>query len=1095
LEQFFLPLGELKNFDEIDLKNTTLLTGVIGSQKWHMLAAVMAKHDRKALIITHSELAAKTIYEDMSFFFDDVFVFPARDPLYYVADAKSSDTSHTRFDILKILTEKSKCTVITPAETLVERIIPQRDFVEQIINIKVGDFLYIDELAEKLVNLGYSRASQAEGAGQFAVRGGIVDVYTVLSDVLAVRIEFFGDEVDSIRQLDPLTQRSLEKLQSAEICPLHDTTTKNSTLLDYFSKDTILVFDEPSYIDKHIELFRAEYEENAKQATLKEQNLSGWQKPLEYTATLRLAEKFATLLLSDMNVKSAYFEPKQIEKFRVKTNPPLRHSPQDLKEDLLFWLNKAYRVLILADAEQTGINLANSLAKEGLPARYDENLTKIPPGVVTVSKGTLSEGFEYVDCKFTVITGKEIFPKSIKKKKRKKKNPIAHFSDLKPGDYIVHDNHGVGVFSGIEQIVVDGMTRDYLNIAYKDGSIKIHTAQMDQIQKYIGGRSADGEQLRVKLNRLGGTDWARAKSRVRTAVKILAADLVQLYAKRQAAKGFVYSSDSIWQTEFEALFPYEETEDQLAAIEDVKNDMESTKIMDRLICGDVGYGKTEIAIRAAFKAAQDGKQVAYLVPTTILAQQHYGNFIDRMANYPIAIERLSRFQTAKEQKDTLNAISLGSVDIVIGTHRLLSKDVKFKNLGLIIVDEEQRFGVSHKEKLKAMKADVDVLTLTATPIPRTLHLSLTGLRDMSLLNEPPEERKPVQTYVMEYNPDLVKEAITREIGRGGQVYYLHNRVRNIEEETARVKELVPLVNVAFAHGQMSENQLEDIMIKFGNGEIQVLVCTTIIEAGLDIPNVNTIIIQNADFLGLSQLYQLRGRVGRSNRMAFAYLMYRKDKILDEVASKRLRTIRDFTEFGAGFKIAMRDLEIRGAGNLLGAEQHGHMDAVGYEMYCKLLAEAIDELDGKMKEAEFETSIDVEVNAYIPSHFIEDEQQKIEIYKKIAMIKTQEDWRDVQEEIEDRFGNLPRIVQNLLDIALLKSTANGFGITAINQGEKQLVFTFRPDANIDGAALAAFIITQNGRIFLANDEEPYITCRLKPNENILELLKFIIGNLR
>ncbi|MCL1878613.1 MAG: transcription-repair coupling factor, partial [Defluviitaleaceae bacterium] len=571
------------------------------------------------------------------------------------------------------------------------------------------------------------------------------------------------------------------------------------------------------------------------------------------------------------------------------------------------------------------------------------------------------------------------------------------------------------------------------------------------------------------------------KSRARQAVEILAEDLIKLYAERQAANAHVYGTDTVWQTEFEAAFHHTETDDQLAAIEDVKRDMESPRVMDRLVCGDVGYGKTEIAIRAAFKAVQDGKQVAYLVPTTILAQQHYYTFTSRMKSYPIAVERLSRFQTKKEQQVTLKNLASGASDIVIGTHRLLSKDVKFKDLGLIIVDEEQRFGVGHKEKLKEIRANVDVLTLTATPIPRTLHFSLTGIRDMSLLDEPPEERRPVQTYVMEYSAEFVRDAISRELARGGQVYYLHNRVRNIAEEATRVAALVPQARVAFAHGQMSETELENIMHDFVEGEVDVLVCTTIIETGLDIPNVNTIIIQNADFMGLSQLYQLRGRVGRSSRLAYAYLMYRRDKVLREEAEKRLQTIREFTEFGAGFKIAMRDLEIRGAGNLLGQQQHGHMDSVGYDMYCKLLAEAVGGLRGEAPAVEHETNIDISVDAFIPTHLVPDEQQKLEIYKKISLINSQQDYYDVQEEIEDRFGATPPPVVNLLNVALMKSEARALGIISIAQKSKNIVLTFRADAPINPDTLMQTIQQNPARLLFTMAQNPYVTIRALKNE--------------
>ena len=678
-----------------------------------------------------------------------------------------------------------------------------------------------------------------------------------------------------------------------------------------------------------------------------------------------------------------------------------------------------FRVVILAGPKSKGERLAKELNDRNIFCSYKSNLSEpVSKGEIIISQGSLYRGFEYGMIDFVIISDKEVFGEVKKKRKTKKKtsgSKIENFTDLNPGDYVVHENHGIGIYQGIEKITIDNISKDYLKIRYSDnGNLYVSINQMDMIQKYIGGESRS-----PKLNKLGGSEWGKAKARVRKAVTDLAKELIELYAKRQNTKGHKYGPDTVWQREFEDMFPYEETEDQLNAIEEVKKDLESDKIMDRLICGDVGYGKTEVAIRAAFKVVQEGKQVAYLVPTTILAQQHYNTFIQRMKDFPITVDLLSRFRTKTEQQITIEELKRGMVDIVIGTHRLLSKDVVFKDLGLLIIDEEQRFGVAHKEKLKHLKEKVDVLTLSATPIPRTLHMSLIGIRNMSILNEPPEERYPVQTYVMEYNTEFVKDAIRREIGRGGQVYYLYNRVQNIDKIAAKIQELIPEAIVTYAHGQMSERQLENIMMDFINREIDVLVCTTIIESGLDIPNVNTIIIQDADCLGLSQLYQLRGRVGRSNRIAYAYLMYQKDKVLQEGAEKRLQAIKEFTEFGSGFKIAMRDLEIRGAGNLLGSQQHGHIDAVGYDLYSKLLEEAIKKEQGEEIKEHFETLIELDIDAYIPQKYIEDEIQKLEIYKKIAVIQTQKDYYDVQEEIEDRYGDLPESVQNLLEIALIK----------------------------------------------------------------------------
>jgi transcription-repair coupling factor (superfamily II helicase) len=668
---------------------------------------------------------------------------------------------------------------------------------------------------------------------------------------------------------------------------------------------------------------------------------------------------------------------------------------------------------------------------------------------------------------------------------------------LKVGDYVVHENHGLGVYEGIEQIKVDRVTKDYMKIRYADsGVLYILATQMDLIQKYAG---ADAKK--PKLNKLGTGQWMKTKSQVKRAVRLVAKDLVSLYAARQSMEGHVYESDTVWQKEFEEMFPFEETEDQIQAIEDTKRDMESKKIMDRLICGDVGYGKTEIAIRAAFKAVQEGKQVVYLVPTTILAQQHYNTFIQRMKDFPVRVDLLCRFRTPAQQKKTVEDLKKGLVDIVIGTHRVLSKDVGYKDLGMLIIDEEQRFGVTHKEKIKQLRKNVDVLTLTATPIPRTLHMSLIGIRDMSVLEEAPMDRMPIQTYVMEYNDEMVREAIERELSRNGQIYYVYNRVQDIADVSGRVQRLVPEANVAFAHGQMNERQLENIMYDFINGDIDVLVSTTIIETGLDISNANTMIIHDADQMGLSQLYQLRGRVGRSNRMAYAFLLYRRDKLLKEIAEKRLAAIREFTDLGSGFKIAMRDLEIRGAGNLLGAEQHGHMEAVGYDLYCKMLNEAVKQEKGELPEEVYATSIDLNLDAYIPRSYIPNEYQKLDIYKRIASIENEEEMDDMVEELIDRFGDIPRKVQQLLRVAVLKGMAHEAGLTSVEQKDGELKLTMFERANVQVARISPLVEKYRGELVFKADNTPYFLYRKKgrsgkeKEEDVLEVVKMLLIDIK
>ena len=715
-----------------------------------------------------------------------------------------------------------------------------------------------------------------------------------------------------------------------------------------------------------------------------------------------------------------------------------------------------------------------------------------------VASGRLGNGFEYPTLKFVVLSEKDIF-KERKAKKPKKKSQysgqkINSLSEISVGDYVVHEKYGLGIYRGMEKIESDGITKDYINIEYKDASnLFVPASQLELIQKY-----SNLSARKPKLNKLGGTEWEKTKSRVRSQVQIAAQDLVKLYAERQAKEGYAYGKDTVWQKEFEELFPYEETEDQLSAIEDTKRDMESHRIMDRLICGDVGYGKTEVAIRAAFKAVMDSKQVVYLVPTTILAQQHYNSFKERMEHYPVEIAMLSRFCTPKEQKRIFDGLKNGTIDIVIGTHKVLSKNIKYKNLGLLIIDEEQRFGVKQKEKIKQLKKDVDVLALSATPIPRTLHMSLAGIRDMSVLEVPPVDRRAIQTYVMEYNEELVREAIERELGRGGQVYYVYNRVNNIDEVAAGLQRLLPNATVEYAHGQMGERQLETIMSGFINKEIDVLVSTTIIETGLDIPNVNTMIIQDAQLFGLSQLYQLRGRVGRSNRTAYAFLMYRRNSILKEEAEKRLKAIREFTDLGSGFKIAMRDLEIRGAGNLLGAEQSGHMESVGYDLYCKMLNEAVLTMKGEQQEVDtFTTSIDLSIDAYIPETYIKSESEKLSWYKRIATIETQEESEDMIEEMTDRYGDTPAPLIRLMDVALLREEAHQAWLLSIEQKGSKILFTMNPRAKVRVEEIDGFLKQYRNKMKIKPEANPVFVFESTgiPKKDLLAKVREIIGKIQ
>ena len=874
---------------------------------------------------------------------------------------------------------------------------------------------------------------------------------------------------------------------------------KTESLLEYLPENTLVVIDEPNRLTEHAKTTEEEFRESMIHRLEKGYLLPGQMEVIRnHQEVVHRFHQMHTLSLSTMEPRGTGWNFTMEMQLTVKSVNPYNNSFEMLVKDLLRWKKSGYRMLLLSPSRTRAARLAKDLQDQELSAFYSEDPEElIQPGQIKVTWGRVSRGFEYPMVKYVVISETDIFGKE-KKKKRKKSQysgkQIQSFSELSVGDFVVHENHGLGVYRGIEKMEVDGVVKDYIKIEYAGKSnLYILATQLDVLQKYAGSDAAKTP----KLNKLGGQEWKKTKTKVRGAVKNIAKDLVALYAARQQEAGFRYGPDTVWQREFEEMFPYDETEDQRLAIEATKADMESRKIMDRLICGDVGFGKTEVAIRAAFKAAQEEKQVIYLVPTTILAQQHYNTFAQRMKDFPINVELMCRFRTPKQQKATLEGLKRGTVDIVIGTHRLLSKDVECKNLGLLIIDEEQRFGVTHKEKIKQMKKDVDVLTLTATPIPRTLHMSLIGIRDMSVLEEPPQDRMPIQTYVMEYDEEMIREAIEREMARDGQVYYVFNRVNQIAEVAARIAELVPDAEVAYAHGQMSERELERVMYQFMNGEVDVLVSTTIIETGLDIGNVNTMIIHDADNLGLSQLYQLRGRIGRSNRTAYAFLMYRRNKMLKEVAEKRLSAIREFTDLGSGFKIAMKDLEIRGAGNLLGEQQHGHMEAVGYDLYCKMLNEAVKTAKGETVEESFETSIDIELDAYIPNGYIANEYQKLDIYKRIAAIENEEEKDEMLDELIDRFGEPPRPVQNLLRVAQLKAEAHSLYFVEIKESSNDITFRMFEHAKVNGSNIP-LVVEKNKPLlsFVPDKKEPYFYYRKQKNSpDTIEVICRVLADCR
>ena len=1147
-----LELQEYENLREAVRKGQgpVQVTGTLDSQKVHLMHELGMDVGKERggtlcwrLVVTYDDSRAKEIYEDFRNFTDKVWLYPARDLLFFSADIHGNLLTRQRIEVLKRLITEPGGVVVTTVDGLMDHLLPLEELKRQTVSIRGGQTLDLEKLKNQLAAMGYERTAQVDGMGQFSIRGGIVDIFP-LTEETPVRIELWDDEVDSIRSFDVESQRSVEELEEVTLYPAAEVVLESGRLeeglraieeeektyekalrdqhkseaahricetvkefvegvregwrlggldgyvryfcretvsfLDYFPEEASLIYlDEPLRLKEKSETVELEFRESMSHRLENGYILPG-QTELLYPAAQVMTgiQRSTAVMLTGLDQKLPGMKVSHKFGFTVKNVSSYQNSFEMLIKDLTRWKKEGWRVILLSASRTRASRLASDLREYELRAFCpDQEKGEIPdvlPGQILVIHGNLHRGFEYPLIKFVFITEGDMFGVEKKKRKRKKTNyegqGIRSFSELSVGDYVVHEEHGLGIYRGIEKVERDKVTKDYIKIEYGDGgNLYLPATRLESIQKYSG---ADGRK--PKLNKLGGGEWAKTKSRVKGAVQEIAKDLVKLYAARQEKNGFQYGPDTVWQKEFEELFPYEETEDQMDAIEAVKSDMESRKIMDRLICGDVGYGKTEVALRAAFKAVQDSKQVVYLVPTTILAQQHYNTFVQRMKDFPVRVDMLSRFRTPAQQKRTLEGLRKGMVDIVIGTHRVLSKDLEFKNLGLLIIDEEQRFGVTHKEKIKKLKENVDVLTLTATPIPRTLHMSLAGIRDMSVLEEPPVDRMPIQTYVMEYNEEMIREAIGRELARGGQVYYVYNRVTDIEEVANRIAGLAPEAVVTYAHGQMREHELERIMADFINGDIDVLVSTTIIETGLDIPNANTLIIQDADRMGLSQLYQLRGRVGRSSRTSYAFLMYKRDKILKEEAEKRLQAIREFTELGSGIKIAMRDLEIRGAGNVLGAEQHGHMEAVGYDLYCKMLNQAVKALKGtESQEDSFETTVECDISAYIPSYYIKNEYQKLDIYKRISAIETQEESMDMQDELMDRFGEIPVSVDNLLRIAVLKGQAHRAYATEVLINRQEVRLTLYGRAKLKAEQFPQLLAEYKGQLKMTGGEEPVL----------------------
>ncbi len=1144
-----------KIIDFLKRDRNVALAGLSNSRLIFFIASIFNRLNRNILLLAYDNLQIDQYYEDLIRLIpeEQVYIFPEKEALPHEQIVDDLHEMGERIQVLQqLLINRENMIIITSATSLLRRMLPVGFFKEYSLWLSLEKEYNLRELSGKLTLLGYERVNMVEDPGQYSVRGGLLDVYPLTGDY-PFRVEFFGDEIDSIRLFDPVSQRSVSDLKEVIIPPARETiflpdkiketlpmiredyekTIKKlismgnrdeaeylndkmedsleklaelnsfpgyeqflpyfywdpGILLDYFPRDTLVFYDQTDKIYKRLKQYSREIAET--QATLLEQGSIVPNYIENFISTGELVEElksYAGGFFNDQLKINPLIKDFEEYEFETRGVEPFHGQVELLADRLKELIKEKYRVIVTLNSTSKARRIAEYLSEKELPAFFAPKTIK--PGQIILQPGSLSEGFIIEELKLALFTEKEVFGKPQRKKRQLKEIEeglkIASINELISGDYVVHENHGIGKYLGIKTMEIRGNHQDYLVLKYAgEDKLYVPTDQFNLVQKYIG---ADNNPPR--LYKLGGSEWKKVKQKVENSVKEMAIGLLELYAERETIDGYGFSTDTIWQKEFEEAFPYEETADQLKAIEDVKEDMETGTPMDRLLCGDVGYGKTEVAIRAAFKAAMDGKQTAVLVPTTILAQQHYNTFKDRMENYPLKVEMISRFKTPKEQREILKKLALGEIDIIIGTHRLLSRDILFHDLGLLVVDEEQRFGVSHKERLKDFKRNVDVLTLTATPIPRTLHMALVGVRDMSVIETPPENRYPIRTYIREFNRELVRDAIRKEMARQGQVYFVHNRVEDIDEKAELIKKLIPECRVAIGHGQMNEHRLEKLMLDFYNNKYDVLVCTTIIETGLDLPNVNTIIINKAEQMGLAQLYQLRGRVGRSDRIAYAYLLYEKDRILPEIAEKRLRAIKEFTNLGSGFKIAMRDLEIRGAGNLLGPEQHGHIATIGFSLYCKLLENAVEELKGKEEKVEEEVEVKLDLDAYIPDNYISDSQQKIEIYKKIMGIRKENLYTDFIDELIDRFGDPPQEVINLITVSKIKRKSLDLGITKVTQDSKLINCYFADNNKVDGKTIFMLLDKYPGKIKVRSGRVPVLGIKA----NNLNFLEKVLNNL-
>ena len=1108
-------------------KSPIAISGLTGVAEASIIAKCLEETKRPILVITYNDIQAQTLVNDLKFFTEDVAYLPKKEIITYDYVAESKNLPYERIEILNKIYKKQKTIIVTSVETIKQKIISKEALYKNTLGFKVGDRCDLELLKQKLIDLGYQRFDLIDGRGEFSVRGGIIDIST--TENTGIRIELWGDEIDSIRHFNIISQRSIDNIEKVEIFPAHEyiletkieDVTKNisqnvysetisekveedlekirngeyiskidryfnafykkqETILEYLDDKYLVFVDEFNKIKQRSENIEQDNENTIKALIEKDRIIPDALKNYVDTENIEQnIEKHQTIYLDKLDdrfkngIESYDFKYKELNYFK---------SGIDLFiNDINNFKKQNKKVYIVVDTKEKAEKIKKMLTEYDILSIYYEKLNKTvinqDNNTVIITLGKISKGFYSIDLNQVVMLASELVDgtRTIKKRKSEtfKQGEKVVFADLKVGDYVVHRRYGIGIYIGVNTITADGTTRDYLKLKYAgDDILYIPTNALDEIRKYVGG-----EEIGLKLNKLGSKDWEKTTNKVRNNLRAVAKELIELYARREKAKGYAFSKDSQWQKQFEEAFPYAETDDQLRCIDEVKKDMENEKPMDRLLCGDVGYGKTEVAIRAAFKAVMDHKQVVYLAPTTVLAKQQYETFKERMKDFPIRVDVLNRFRTTKDKNRIIKEMKLGEIDILIGTHRILGKDVEFKDLGLLIIDEEQRFGVKAKEKIKQYKTNVDVLTMTATPIPRTLHMSIVGVRDMSVIYEPPQNRKPVQTYVLEYDAEVVKEAITKELERNGQVFYLFNNVEEIPLKADKVSRLVPEAKVGFAHGRMTGEEIEDIMEDFVEGKINVLVCTTILESGIDIPNANTIIMENADRVGLAQLYQLRGRVGRSDKQGYAYITYRKDKMLSEVADKRLKAIKEFTEFGSGFKIAMRDLEIRGAGSLIGEIQHGHLEEVGYDTYCRILDEVLKEEQGLKVDEDISCQIDLNVTSFIPDSFISDQNQKIEIYQDIALCKNEEDISNIIDEIIDRFGNMPNEIENLLEISRIKQLAKEKYLTKIQSKKDSVVFTYDVD-KFDNSKLSDMISKYGNRIKFSAGLKPMVTLKLE-----------------